>query len=601
MPVDRTLAEDLAHRLVEIYAELEAEIARDLGRRLTAGIDRPSWAEEKLASINDLRNALQQLLRKIDRDATAATAQQVVLAFARGGDAALKEIADAGALTELQLAAIRASLPGAEAINRMVWTLTATLRGTHLRVLRWALDVYRDVIASTLPYALAGTSTRLGIAQRAYDRFLSRGVTGFTDKAGRNWALSSYVEMATRTGLAQASVEGHFDRLRTAGIELVQVSDSPQECILCRPWEGQILTRDGEAGEHTVKVEHATRDGEMLTVKVAGSVTQAIAAGLMHPNCRHSFRAYLPGITKHPLINTADPDGDKARQQQRAIEREIRRAKIEEAGALTEPARAQARQKVRAAQAKIRDHLAAHPQLKRLPYREQIGAGNIPPKITPGPAGPPAPAPDAPTVDRAGQQARSLGRRVATYTDAELDDAFNSAAENDEAELLDAVLAEMDRRAEQADPDPHAQQWARVDQLIAQGLDEKTAYAEAFGKDPEQVQRDDAIQRLRDDGNTGRGFDELARSAFRKELQRQYFDAEAATNGFLLTPAGQHANMDPLDLWRNNEAFARKWASDELKQWWDNNGRLTFDVFAAGLLSGENEQRFRTGGESWLQ
>lgn len=428
MPIDRTLAEDLARKLVEIYAALEADITRDLGRRLVQGIDRPDWAGEKLASINDLRNALQRLLNKVDRDATAVAAQQLVLAFARGGNAALEEIAAAGGLTEQMLAAIRASLPGAEAINAMVWTLMSTLRGTHVQVLRWGLDVYRDVIASTLPYALAGTATRLGIAQRAYDRFLSRGVTGFTDKAGRNWKLSSYVEMATRTGLAQAAVQGHFDRLEQAGIDLVQVSNSPQECGKCRPWEGKILYRDaGGGGRGIVSLPHATEDGVTVSVHVAGTVAEAILAGLMHPNCRHSFRGYFPGVTKlSALTNTADPEGDKARQKQRAIERAIREAKTQAGAALT-PAAAQGHEAdVRALQAQMRDHLKANPVLRRLPYREQIGAGNIAPaaraSVTASPRAPeetPAtPAASVPSPTRTDRPApappkRTPGQRVA--------------------------------------------------------------------------------------------------------------------------------------------------------------------------------------------
>src|SRR5690606_17214059 len=46
-----------------------------------------------------------------------------------------------------------------------------------------------------------------------------------------------------------------------------------------------------------IQMEHATRDGEMVTVDVAGTVDQAVAAGLLHPNCRHSLSAFLPGIT----------------------------------------------------------------------------------------------------------------------------------------------------------------------------------------------------------------------------------------------------------------------------------------------------------------
>ncbi|MET8383610.1 hypothetical protein ABZV14_11495 [Streptosporangium canum] len=48
-----------------------------------------------------------------------------------------------------------------------------------------------------------------------------------------------------------------------------------------------------------------------------------------------------------------------------------------------------ARARVRAAQAALREHLKANPKLKRLPYRERIGAGIIPPAGGPkgGPVG----------------------------------------------------------------------------------------------------------------------------------------------------------------------------------------------------------------------
>lgn len=372
MPVDRTLAEDLARALVDLYGQAEQAITADIARKLKAGIDRPDWAGEKLASINDLRNAVQQLLRRLDTDMEGVVAQQIALAFARGGEAALEELAKAGGFTAAQLAAIRASLPGAAAINRLVWTLTSTLRGTQLRVLRWAEDVYREVVAATIPNVLLGTTTRLGAAQHAWQRLLSRGVTGFVDKAGRRWELASYVEMATRTGVAQAAVEGHMDRLATAGVDLVIVSNAPQECERCRPWEAKILSRTG-AGARTVEVEHATIDDRMISVHVAGSVSEAVAKGLMHPNCRHSLSGYFPGVTTVPT-HTQDPDGDKARQELRALERAVRRAK-REAAAVIDPAAARvAEARVRELQAKIREHIATAPTtLRRQRHREQIG------------------------------------------------------------------------------------------------------------------------------------------------------------------------------------------------------------------------------------
>jgi DNA-binding transcriptional ArsR family regulator len=375
VPVDRTLAEDLTRRLVELYADLEQQIVADIARRLKAGLRAPDDAGAKLASINDLRNAIQQLIRKLNTDSAGAVEQAVALAFARGGAAGLDELAKAGYLDARQLAAIRQSLPGAEAINRLAFALASTLLGTHVRILRWSLDAYRDVIATTaLPKVLAGTTTRLAAAQHAWDRLLSQGVTGFVDKAGRRWELASYVEMATRTGVAQAAVQGHLDSLGAAGIDLVIVSDAPQECFRCRPWEAKVLDRIGPGGQHTVEVEHATIDGHMVRVEVAGSVVEAVAAGFLHPNCRHSINAYLPGITKIPT-GTADPKGDEARQQLRALERKVRKAKTQAAGAL-DPAQRRAHEaQVRDLQGQIRDHIATAPTtLFRQRHREQIGA-----------------------------------------------------------------------------------------------------------------------------------------------------------------------------------------------------------------------------------
>lgn len=374
MPVDRTLAEDLTRTLVDLYAGLEQQIVADIARRLKTGITGPDWAGQKLASINDVRNAIQHLIRRLDADTTGAVEQMIVLAFARGGVAALDELAKAGYLTTTQLDAVRASLPGAEAINRLAWSLASTLRGTHLRILRWGLDAYRDVIATAaLPKVLAGTTTRLVAAQHAWDRLLAQGITGFVDKAGRRWQLASYVEMATRTGVAQAAVQGHLDRLGELGVDLVIVSDAPQECYLCRPWEGKVLDR-AQPGRRTVDVQHSTVDDRTVQVQVAGSVLEAVAAGLMHPNCRHSLSAYLPGITKRPS-NTQDPKGDEARQQLRALERKVRKAKTQAAGALTPADARMHNAHVRDLQEQIREHIRTAPTtLFRQRHREQIGA-----------------------------------------------------------------------------------------------------------------------------------------------------------------------------------------------------------------------------------
>jgi len=86
---------------------------------------------------------------------------------------------------------------------------------------------------------------------------------------------------------------------------------------------------------------------------------------------RHSVSAYQPGVTR-PMGEVSDPEGYKAAQQQRYYERQIRASKRLKAAAMDDAAARKAQVRVRAYQQKVRD-LVVSKNLKRLPYREQIG------------------------------------------------------------------------------------------------------------------------------------------------------------------------------------------------------------------------------------
>lgn len=142
-----------------------------------------------------------------------------------------------------------------------------------------------------------------------------------------------------------------------------------------------MLSIGGPSGARTVDVEHAVDDGRMVRVDVAGSLDEARAAGLQHPNCRHSVSSYTPGITRTEDA-ASDPAGYEAGQRQRAIERNIRKHKNRAAAATTPEGKRAAEAKVRQWQGAMRSHLAAHPGLRRLRHREQPGASNLPTTYT---------------------------------------------------------------------------------------------------------------------------------------------------------------------------------------------------------------------------
>ncbi|MFC7909058.1 phage minor capsid protein [Streptomyces nigra] len=367
MPVSPSLAEDLAAAVADLYEAAEGVLLGKLRAAIAEGIDSPAWVNLKLAALGNMQAAIEEVLAALQVDASGAVHQAVAEAYERGQQAAVAEL---GALGVGQAAAAAVALPTAPVVDRLAAAVIAETGPVYVRILRTTMDTYRDVIGRASAAPSLGAQTRRQAAQSALDDFADRGVRGFVDSRGRSWELRSYVEMATRSAVGRAAVEAHSDRLGAAGVDLVIVSQAPEECPLCRPWERKILAREGPAGARDVEVEHATEDGETVTVRVAGSLEEARAAGLMHPNCRHNVSAYLPGVSRIPEPQASRGTYEDS-QKQRYLERQVRRWKRRQAAAMGMQEAQAARARVQAYQAKIRE-LTAATGMPRKSHREQL-------------------------------------------------------------------------------------------------------------------------------------------------------------------------------------------------------------------------------------
>ncbi|MBM0275332.1 phage minor capsid protein [Micromonospora tarensis] len=372
--------EAVTRSTVDLYRAAEQAILREVTRHLLAGIDAPTWAVERLGALATLRRTVEQVLQQVEADGAEQIRETLARAYRTGQAAATTGVP--AQLLPRDPDAVRAAGLVAEVVTRagvvenLAAALVADVGERHSNVLRHVLDVYRTVIQQATAVSVAGGQTRRQASQFAYRRFIDQGLSSFTDSRGRVWRLSSYVEMAVRTVTQRAAVQGQTDRLQTLGLDLVIVSNSPRECERCRPWEGKVLSI---SGTRRGRVEMPNRVGAgTVTVDIAGTVSEARADGLQHPNCTHALRVYLPGATKIPKGDLANAKGYEAKQRQREIERQIRHWKEREIGALDDVDKAYAVDKVRQWQAEMRRHLADNPELKRLRYRETIGAGNLP-------------------------------------------------------------------------------------------------------------------------------------------------------------------------------------------------------------------------------
>ncbi|MDN5861792.1 MAG: hypothetical protein L0H84_24600 [Pseudonocardia sp.] len=280
------------------------------------------------------------------------------------------------------------------------------------------------------------------------------------------------------------------------------------------------------------------------------------------------------------------------------LERHIRAHKARQATALDDVARKGEGRAVRAWRAAMRDHLAANPDLRRLSYREQVGAGNLP---------------DTALRARVGPNGDPLGPKPPNQlTVDELDNAMAAAIAAEDLDLIGVLGDEMDRRdaerharearnarargrrAAQADRRAEAQA-AHLEELVNAGVGDEEATERAYGITRERQRRNEARARLVGNGYGYLGsFDKMARAAYKDALEEEWFRAENEA-GELLSRKAQARGISDRALFLRNEAFARKWASDELKQWWDINGRLTYAQFVDGLVNGGARGTYRGG------
>lgn len=317
MPVSPDLAADLAKRIVELYTRAEHLLLEQIARLFLAG-EPTGQPERKLLQVQTLRRRAQRIVDTLIGGIVAEVADIIGIAYNRGVALAGADLAQQGPAS----AAAGFAPVASHAVQALVDAAVRRARGLAVPILRGTEDTFRRLVYDEAAQVVVGVQTRRQGSAALVSKMAAAGIV-FTDASGRRWEAGAYAEMAVRTAAGQALVQGHLDRFQEAGHDLVVVSDAPEECALCRPWEGRILSISGRNVGTVTGVNPLT--GGPVSVSVRGSVAQARAAGLWHPNCRHSVTLFIPGITKRPLVQrTPDPAGDKLRQEQRRLERGVR-------------------------------------------------------------------------------------------------------------------------------------------------------------------------------------------------------------------------------------------------------------------------------------
>ena len=153
-----------------------------------------------------------------------------------------------------------------------------------LTVGRLESDPYRrETLLQVSRQQAAGTSWAKGSKELAKD-LQNKGITAFTDRAGRNWSLQDYSNMAVRTTARQAQVAAILTK--DPNHDLYQIVKIGSTCPVCAPLEGRVYSRSGTNPEYPAltlaygKMDPAGPDDIMNTYLN------------IHPNCLHSLIPY---------------------------------------------------------------------------------------------------------------------------------------------------------------------------------------------------------------------------------------------------------------------------------------------------------------------
>lgn len=336
-------SEGLADETARAYADAELSLLGKIASFVGLDLSSDTWSADRRNQAGPLRRAMIRLLGSLFTRGRRAASRATAEAERRG---VAQADADLGNRTD--------GLPPPPRVDLGNARLAQDLQRAERAVADNSLTAYHRIITEVSQAVSNGTTTRKQAATRALARFADAGITGFRDRAGRNWELATYVEMAVRTHTANVMIEAHLARLAQAGVTLVMVSQAPFECPVCAPWEGKVLEVGGPSGPHTVKVKQG---GRTHTVQVSGSLAEARSAGLFHPNCRHDISGYTPGHTTPPVKPPTGGVTYKDVQRQRALERAARKWDRRRAVALDDDQRRAAEARFQAYRARIREHV----------------------------------------------------------------------------------------------------------------------------------------------------------------------------------------------------------------------------------------------------
>lgn len=329
---------DVRQAFERIELELIESMKRNLGRHLAEeekeGFRWNMWQEEQLKSLKAYESANKEKFSKqfsrinkeiedyIRKNANnAAIAEELrILRKTVDPKATIEDLMDDLGKDDADFFRVNSSK-----LDELLKATKKDMEKAEYAMLRRTNDQYRKIIFNSQVYANTGAGTLQQAVDMASRDFLRSGINCIKYNDGRLVNIASYAEMAIRTANQRAVLISEGNIRQRHGWHLVRISRYGGCSETCLPWQGRVYVDDVYSG--------GTKDESKETGYPL--LSEAIAGGLFHPNCKHRATTYFQGMQNdHSADGKLENEPEQAEHNK--YQREIQRQKRIAAGSLDE-------------------------------------------------------------------------------------------------------------------------------------------------------------------------------------------------------------------------------------------------------------------------
>lgn len=292
--------------IIEAFREIENELISSMIRNLdhhraretAEGIQWTQWQTEQLNAFEQykkhnqkkfgkqfqsINNNINSIIREHYSDGQTKQERKILQAIKRGYkiNGTNKPAFTGKAQTDGEFFGINS-----RKLESLITATTHDMQRAETAVLRLANDNYRKAIFNAQIYAQTGGTYEKAVDMATRD-MLKAGLNCIEYKNGARHTLSSYSEMALRTSGTRAYLQGEGSKREEWGIHTVILNQRSCPCPLCLPFIGKVFVDDVWSGG---TAEESQKTGYPL-------LSEAMAEGLYHPNCKDIHTTYFEGIT----------------------------------------------------------------------------------------------------------------------------------------------------------------------------------------------------------------------------------------------------------------------------------------------------------------